>query len=104
MPKESERMTNEQRALRARIAAHTSWANTADPAARTEPARLAFDSRFEREVDPEGLLSLAERARRAESARKAYFLRLASKSAAARRGTIKQRAVRSGTLGAEPPI
>lgn len=96
--------SSEQRALRARLAAHTSWANTADPTARTEPARRAFDSRFEREVDPDGTLAPAERARRAESARKAYFLRLAYKSAAARRGTVKARSVRTGAIGDEPPI
>jgi hypothetical protein len=41
--------------------------------------------RFEREVDPGGTLAPEDRARRAESARKAYFLRLALKSAKARR-------------------
>lgn len=100
MPENSERMTGEQRSLRARMAAHTSWANTSDPAARTEPARRAFDSRFEREVDPEGVLAPAERARRAESARRAYFHKLAYKSAASRRGPVKQRAVRAGDPGA----
>jgi hypothetical protein len=38
---------------------------------------------FEREVDPEGKLSTQERAKRAEWAHKAYFQRLAMKSAAA---------------------
>jgi hypothetical protein len=48
------------------------------------PAREAFWAKFEREVDPEGLLDPAERARRAQMARKAYFTRLALKSAQAR--------------------
>ena len=73
------------RAAIARLAAHTSWANTPDPGARTAPARAAAFARFEREVDPDGVLSPAERARRAESARKAYFTRLALRSAQARR-------------------
>lgn len=68
-----------------RIAAFESWAATADPAARTAPARAAADARFEREVDPEGILPAAERARRAEAKRRAYFARLALKSAQARR-------------------
>jgi hypothetical protein len=51
----------------------------------TSAARVEFLSRFEREVDPEGLLPEAERNRRAEFARKAYFTKLAMKSAAARR-------------------
>lgn len=73
------------RSLIARLAAHESWANTADPAARTAPARRAMLDRFERQVDPDGVLSPAERARRAGHARKAYFARLALRSAQARR-------------------
>lgn len=71
--------------LIASIAAHESWARTPDPTARTEPARAAFLSRFEAEVDPDGSLPPAERAKRAENAKKAYFKRLALKSAQARR-------------------
>jgi len=41
--------------------------------------------KFEHQVDPEGKLSPAERAQRAEHARKAHFKRLALKSARARR-------------------
>lgn len=74
-----------ERVLRARMAAHMSWANTSDRTARTEPGRKALRSKFEREVDPEGVLPEAERQRRAESARKAHFTRLALKSAQARR-------------------
>ncbi len=77
--------TPSERALAARVGAHASWANTADPTARTAPARQAFDGRFEREVDPDGTLPPEERARRAEHARKAYFTRLALASAKARR-------------------
>ena len=73
------------RSLIARLAAHESWANTADLSARTAPARRAMLDRFERQVDPDGVLPLAERARRAGHARKAYFTRLALRSAQARR-------------------
>lgn len=75
----------ERKSLAARAAAHASWANTPNPAARTEPARKAARDRFETQVDPDGLLDPAERTRRAEHARKAYFLGLALKSAQARR-------------------
>ncbi len=75
------------RSLIARLAAHESWANTADPSARTEPARQALLGRFESQVDPDGVLSPEERARRAGHARKAYFARLALRSAQARRKT-----------------
>ena len=76
-----------ERALIARIAAHERWAATADRTSATAPARAAFLDHFEREVDPEGVLPPADRARRAEHARKAYFSRLALKSAQARRKT-----------------
>jgi hypothetical protein len=72
-------------AQRGRIGAHVSWARTADRAARTEPGRNGFLARFEREVDPEGVLPEADRVRRAEHARKAYMQKLALASAAQRR-------------------
>lgn len=78
-------LTPAERSLRARMAAHESWARTADPAARTAAARAAALDRFEKQVDPDGSLPFAERARRAEHARKAYFTRLALKSAQSRR-------------------
>lgn len=74
-----------ERSLRGQIAAHKSWAHTENRSARTAPARKAALDRFEREVDPEGKLLPAERAQRAEHARKAYFAALALKSAQARR-------------------
>ncbi|WP_206739195.1 hypothetical protein [Streptomyces sp. L2] len=77
-------LTPEQRSLRASIAANVQWSKTADRTAHTAPAREAFLSRFEREVDPEGVLPPQERAKRAESARKAYFQRLAFASSVAR--------------------
>jgi hypothetical protein len=49
------------------------------------PALAGFLAKFEREVDPDGRLTPAERKRRAEAARRAHMTRLALKSAAARR-------------------
>ena len=74
-----------ERILQARIAAHALHAKVADEAAHTAPARTAFLSRFEREVDPDGVLEPEERSRRAEHAKKAYFLRLALASREARK-------------------
>ena len=74
-----------ERALLARVAAHTRWAQTSDRTASTAPARKALRDRFEREVDPDGVLPEAERHARAESARSAFYTRLALKSARARR-------------------
>lgn len=79
------RGTPAERKLQAKLAVHASWANTDDRAARTAPARAAFADRFERQVDPDGVLEPVERARRAEHARKAHFYALALKSAQARR-------------------
>ena len=70
--------------LRARIAAYSRWAMTADATSATAPARSAFNARFDRQVDPEGKLAPVERARRAEAARRAYFTRLAYLSVKAR--------------------
>jgi hypothetical protein len=84
-------LTPEQRALRARLAAHARWAKTADRAKALVPAQSAFRGRFEKEVDPEGKLPVADRLKLAESARKAYYTRLAYKSA-------RVRASRSGGL------
>ena len=74
-----------ERSMRASAAAHTLHAGVADPAAHTAPARKAFLDRFEKLADPDGLLTPADRARRAEHLRKAYFQRLALASAKARR-------------------
>lgn len=82
-------MTPEQRRRRARIAAHVSWANTADRTARTSSGTKAFLDRFERQVDPEGVLPEEVRAAMAKHARTAYMLQLAEKSAAARRRRTK---------------
>ncbi|SQD97993.1 conserved hypothetical protein [Parafrankia sp. Ea1.12] len=80
----------QDRVLIARIAAHTSWANTTDRTARTAPGRAAFLDRFDRQVDPDGTLKPDERARRAEHARRAYFSALALRSAQARRKRRKK--------------
>lgn len=60
-----------------RLGAYSSWANTTDRSARTAPARAALEAKFlaAAEGDPA----------RAEALRKAYFTRLALKSAQARR-------------------
>ena len=71
-------------ALRGRIGAHTLHA-LHDPRKTTAAARAAFLGRFEREADPDGTLPMEERARRAHHLRKAYFARLALRSAQVRR-------------------
>lgn len=69
----------------AKIAAHSRWAKCEDRSAATQAARDGLMAKFERQVDPDGVLPVEERAARAESARRAHFQRLALKSAAARK-------------------
>jgi hypothetical protein len=79
------KQTPDRASYTARARAHKSWANTSDPAARTAPARRRFEERFERQIDPDGVLPPQERARRAAHLRAAYYLDLAERSAKARR-------------------
>lgn len=76
------------RALIARIAAAERWARTPDRVAATEPARRGLRARFEREADPEGVLDVAERNRRADALFTAHMLRLARASATVRRNRL----------------
>lgn len=77
-------MTPEQRVMRARLGAYAQHAKH-DPKQTTAKARRTFVERFEREVDPDGVLEPTERARRAEAAKRAYYTRLALLSSRARR-------------------
>ncbi|MGP0077072.1 hypothetical protein [Mycobacterium sp.] len=70
-------LTPAERTLRGQIAAHESWARTEDRAARTANARRALEDKFLAQADYDP--------KRAEHIRKAYYARLAFKSAQARR-------------------
>lgn len=67
-----------------RIGAHRRWAMTEDRSAATQAARDGLMRKFEDEVDPGRVLAPEERAKRAESAPRAHYTRLAMKSSAAR--------------------
>ena len=81
-------LSDSERSIRSRLAAHTLHA-THDSRELTASARAAarqsLDVRLLAEIDPDNLLNEAERARRLEHARKAHFARLALQSAIARR-------------------
>jgi hypothetical protein len=77
-------LTPTQRRLRAAAAAHTRWAKECDRAAATKPARDGLLARFEREVDPEGVLPPEVRQQRAEQLRRAHMQRLTVASIKAR--------------------
>ena len=64
-------------ALAGRIGAHESWARTADRSARTAPARAALEAKFLEEAGGDPV--------RAEHLKRAYYARLALRSAQARR-------------------
>ena len=83
-----------ERSLRARLAAHTLHAGH-EARQTTATARAGFLARFERQVDPAGVLDPSERRRRAEHARRAYFIRLSLAAVAARR------AKRAGQVGGD---
>lgn len=70
-----------ERSLRARIAAH---ALHAQGGTSTAAGTAAFLRKFEVQVDPNSQLPPAERARRAEHARKQYMAKLALKRSRAR--------------------
>lgn len=69
----------------ARAAALDRWATEPDRLVATSAGRSAFLRSFEDKVDPDGLLTDAERKIRAEAALRAHMTRLAERSAEARR-------------------
>jgi hypothetical protein len=75
-----------------RIGAHEKWAKTLDRKSGTAAARKAALDRFERQVDPEGVLPEAQRVELAEHARKAHMLRMALRSAEVRRARRQTKA------------
>ncbi|MFH8792266.1 hypothetical protein [Streptomyces sp. NPDC017941] len=83
-------MDPQDRSLRARLAAHTSWANTPDPASRTAKARAAAFDRFERrarEMHPDATEDQIAVA--AAHLKKAHYTAMALASARARRAKAK---------------
>lgn len=83
----SKSLTDEQRVMRARVAAHESWANTENRAARATQGHKAspasVDYWLER-VDPDGTMTDETRRQAAESKRDAYMTRLALNASKAR--------------------
>ena len=85
MPRNNPNLTPQERRLRGQLAAHTRWAACEDRTAATAAATKASLGRFERQVDPDGTLPPEERAKRAESAKKAYMAKIQLAAAKARR-------------------
>ena len=77
-----------QRRTRARIGAHALHASR-DGVELTEKARTTFLASFDHQVDPDGVLEVGERRRRAQHALQAHMAKLslaASRARSARRG------------------
>ena len=79
-------LTPTQQRLANQAAALERWAHTpkAEREANGRRGQAGLLARFEREVDPDGTLPAAERARRANRKRKAHMARLAKASSQAR--------------------
>ena len=69
----------------ARLLVQSSWAKTADRAARTAKAREASQARFLKLVDPDGVMDPADRERLAAEARHEFYVEAGRKSGQARR-------------------
>lgn len=78
-------MTPAQRKLRAQMGAHALWAKTEDRLAVSAPGRAAAEARFEKQVREQfPHLPDDEIAKRAASARKAFYAEIQLKAAKAR--------------------
>ncbi len=90
-------LTPAQRTARARIAAHTRWANEPDRLAATKPGRDAAFEKLLDEVDPRRVLPDDERLKRARNAQKAQLERIRLASSRARVAVSRaERADRAG--------
>lgn len=85
-------MSQDERSMIASIAAHESWAKTTDRTARTSAARMALANKFLAQAQGDPV--------RAEHLRKAYYQRLALKSAQSRR-RIKELTVQADKADAK---
>jgi hypothetical protein len=80
-------LTDGQRVMRARLAAHESWANTPDRSARTAAGHKASPASVDYwldRVDPDRTMSPEARRQAAEAKRNAHMARLAFKASRTR--------------------
>jgi len=75
---------------RHRLSKAERWARVPDRGAATEPARRGLRARFEREVDPDGILPVQEVARRADQLMHAHMMRMSRAAASARHRRHRQ--------------
>jgi hypothetical protein len=78
--------------------AHLSWAKTPNRTARTAPGRATADAALEAKIDPDGVMSEADRAKAIKNLRQAHMIRmsrLAAEKRAAKVATKKKAAAPS---------
>jgi hypothetical protein len=63
----------------ASVAANTRWAFEPDRRKATAPATAGFLAKFEKQVDPDGLLPTEERTKRAHNLMRAHMARIRAK-------------------------
>ena len=78
-------MNPSEKSLHGRMAANTRWAKATDRTTTAKSGMAGLMARFEREVDPEGVLAPELRRERAVQLRRAHMQKLALRSAIARR-------------------
>ena len=84
----SKNLSPAERSARARLAAHASWAKTADRTARTAAAKKASPASVDywlKQVDPDGAMDPEARRLAAESAYKAHMAKMSFEGLKARR-------------------
>jgi len=79
-----------------RLGAHSTHARHDSRAITAAARRASYHDRFEKLVDPDLILEPAERAKRADHARRAWYLRLSERSR-------EVRAARKAAAESEPP-
>ena len=96
-------MTADDRSLNGRIGNAIRWSRTTSEDRRkaTEPARQAWAKRWEREADPEGVMSEADRITAADHLKQVHMLRMSlaakSKKRAEAKVAAQKQARRKGT-------
>lgn len=89
-----------ERRARASKAALTGWLNTVDRSARGRQGHAGLLAKFAREIDPDGTMNPAERARLVKTREKLHMADMQLKAAKARRRRAEERQERAADLKA----
>jgi len=98
MPRSTNPLTPAQRSERAKVAANTRWAHEPDRLAATKPGRDAAFQKLLDEVDPQGVLSEAERVKRAKNLAEAQLASARLRASRLRQQQASERAAANQDL------